>query len=361
MFSPQTSRPLHILVLAPGFPADRGDDTCIPALQVLVRALARQSDIIVSVVAFQYPFRRGTYTWSGATVHACGGGNRGGLARRFLWRQARRAAQAVHAERPVDLIHSFWLEECSAVGQVLARRWNVPQVAAIMGQDGRCDSGPPARIALDSLTLTAPSRRAGDAFAAATGRRIDAEMPIGIDPADLPSRPPEATRDLDLVSLGALTPLKRTGWFLEVVAAVTRERPETRAVVIGDGPERVALEARAVELGIAERVEFTGELSRTAVMARLMRTRVVVHGSRYEAQGYVLWEALASGARVVSTPVGVAEAGPAMAIGNDPAELAEAAQRFLAMPDATAVPAVPSIDATVTALRGVYDRALESR
>ena len=70
-------------------------------------------------------------------------------------------------------------------------------------------------------------------------------------------------------------------------------------VIVGDGGFRGELEALAVELGIGERVHFTGY--RNNPHAVVARASALVLSSRYEGMPMVLLEALALGKPVIST------------------------------------------------------------
>ena len=58
--------------------------------------------------------------------------------------------------------------------------------------------------------------------------------------------------------LGRLVGRKGLGVWLEAAALAAASRPELCFLVIGDGPDRAALEARAAELGLGERIHFAG-------------------------------------------------------------------------------------------------------
>jgi glycosyltransferase involved in cell wall biosynthesis len=75
-----------------------------------------------------------------------------------------------------------------------------------------------------------------------------------------------------------------------------------RFVVVGDGPERPSLQTLASNLGIADRVTFTGIRSDVDEILRL--SDVFVLPSRTEAFPNVILEAMASGLPVVATDVG---------------------------------------------------------
>jgi glycosyltransferase involved in cell wall biosynthesis len=67
--------------------------------------------------------------------------------------------------------------------------------------------------------------------------------------------------------LAMLRPEKDHATFVKAAKIVLAERPETRFLIVGDGSERPSLEALAADLGIADRVIFTG---RRADVRRLL-------------------------------------------------------------------------------------------
>jgi hypothetical protein len=75
-------------------------------------------------------------------------------------------------------------------------------------------------------------------------------------------------------------------------------------VLVGDGPERPALEAEAARLGLADRVRFVGFLPHHRVPAALSNADVLVVPSVYEELGRVVLEAMQVGLPVVATATG---------------------------------------------------------
>ena len=101
-----------------------------------------------------------------------------------------------------------------------------------------------------------------------------------------------------IVSVGRLTPQKDYETLLEAFAIVQRSR-RARLVIVGEGPDRRKLAARAKELGVLDLVDLPG--FRSNPYPFMKNAGVFVLSSIYEGMPLVLVEALACGAPVVST------------------------------------------------------------
>lgn len=60
------------------------------------------------------------------------------------------------------------------------------------------------------------------------------------------------------VSVGRLVPVKGMNRLLAAWQNVAEQQPDARLAIVGDGPERAALEQQAAGLGIADQVDFAG-------------------------------------------------------------------------------------------------------
>lgn len=115
-----------------------------------------------------------------------------------------------------------------------------------------------------------------------------------------PAAVPLATR-LKVVTAGRLVAWKRVD---RVIAAVAQLPEEVGLVVVGDGPERAHLEGVAQALGIADRVHFAGQRSKSETLSLLAAGDLFVLNSTYEGLPHVVLEALALGVPVIATAVG---------------------------------------------------------
>jgi glycosyltransferase involved in cell wall biosynthesis len=99
-----------------------------------------------------------------------------------------------------------------------------------------------------------------------------------------------------------LVPIKAHDVFLGAAAALHAERPDAVFLVVGDGEERPALEARAAALGLGDVVRFLGWRADLELIYRA--SDAVALTSRNEGSPVALIEAMAAGRPVVSTRVG---------------------------------------------------------
>lgn len=164
--------------------------------------------------------------------------------------------------------------------------------------------------------LLRPFFRRGD-FVTATGPRMRQQMigfgldadkiailPHAIDLEHYPVADPEAAT-YTCIFVGQLIRRKRVDLILSAFAIVRAQHPYSRLCIVGDGPLREVLEAQAVELGIADAVDFVGFVS--DVQPFLARSRIDVIASDMEGMPFALIEGMVSGLVPISTRVGTIE------------------------------------------------------
>lgn len=135
-----------------------------------------------------------------------------------------------------------------------------------------------------------------------------AVVPLGVDATLLDSIPPAVDEGADVVSFGRLKNHKNVDVLLEAVARLRPELPSLTCAVIGDGPERIRLEALARALGIAQSVQFHGEVSEARMFSIAKASRLFVNASTKEGGGSIsVLEANACGLPVIAVdhPMGI--------------------------------------------------------
>ena len=99
-----------------------------------------------------------------------------------------------------------------------------------------------------------------------------------------------------VLSVGRLDRAKRVDLLLEAAAD-----SDLRLVVAGDGPDRSRLEARARELGVAQRVDFAGRVSVDALADLYARCGAVYYAPIDEDSGMVPYESFLAAKPVITT------------------------------------------------------------
>jgi glycosyltransferase involved in cell wall biosynthesis len=126
----------------------------------------------------------------------------------------------------------------------------------------------------------------------------------GVDPARYDW--PRDGAGAHLLFVGRLAAVKGVPVLLEAMESLIADHPGLRLTLVGDGPERAALEARAE--GLRGHVDFVGYKSQDEVAALLREATALVLPSFAEGLPVVLMEALAARVPVVATRIaGVAE------------------------------------------------------
>ncbi len=103
-----------------------------------------------------------------------------------------------------------------------------------------------------------------------------------------------------LISVGRLGKEKNFPFILQSFSSINAAFPNTRLVLVGNGPEKNVLVNMAGELGIINKVNFTGTLSKEDTAKAYNSAHIFVFASVTETQGLVVGEAKAAGLPTVA-------------------------------------------------------------
>lgn len=107
-----------------------------------------------------------------------------------------------------------------------------------------------------------------------------------------------------LLSVSRLAEQKGLDLLLSAFALLRKRLPDVRLDIVGEGPERGALEQEASRLGVADAVRFLGYVAHHDLPAYYRRSHVFVSASIYEPFGLTTLEAMACGTPVVVSGLG---------------------------------------------------------
>ncbi len=114
--------------------------------------------------------------------------------------------------------------------------------------------------------------------------------------------PTDATKEYDFVCVGDLIPRKRVDVVVDCAIRLVKDGHPIKLNVIGDGPEREALEQRVKQERMEDNIVFSGRKSDIAEW--LNRSRIFVLASSGEGLPCALMEAMACELLAIATDVG---------------------------------------------------------
>lgn len=221
--------------------------------------------------------------------------------RRLLsfWRLVRALRRAAEEELRdgAELVHAhWWIPGGLAVprGARYVLTLHGTDVRLLGRRSGRWLGVPVVRRA---RVVTTVSHDLANAIVRVTGRTIPSNcirpMPLAVGGT------PWGSGGGGLLVVARLVPQKRVHLAIEALARL-RDRGRMQTLTIaGDGPERDALEALAVRLGVADAVEFLGYEAPATIATHYATADVLLATSVGEGFGLVAAEALCAGVPVV--------------------------------------------------------------
>lgn len=306
-----SSSRLHVLVVSHMFPRDERDTFGL-FVREQVEALAEFADVSVAVG------RPAGTSQSVARCPDCLAVEAIELPRPSLLPSSAAVAWSVPAyvrgareiarrsRRPVDIVHAHFGYPDGVVGVRLARLLGVPSVVTLHGSDFNRQMSRPVVGSWMAKQVAAADLVVACNVAILEGMRtrfgVDEDrslfLPNGYNDREIHVHAERAPRHFLFV--GGLLPGKNPDRLVEAYAQVA-EKVGLDLVLVGDGPMRQSLESRVRELGIAQRVQFKGQLPHAELDALLAEAAALVLPSVSEGMPIAVNEALASGTPVIAS------------------------------------------------------------
>jgi len=339
-----SERRLRLLVLTSTFPRWNGDHTPRFVADLCV-SLSERMDVTVLAPASHgadglelldvVEVRRFRYAWPARTQRLADGAILPNIRRNpLLLAQVPGfvaaellAARRLLDQREFDAIHAHWAIPQGFIASVLKRQYGLPVLTTTHGSDINAVRLPLVtqlkRHALrssDAVTAVSEQLRQ-KAITLGAPEECTTVLPMGVN-TDMFSPEHAATTLRDrlapdgplILFVGRLAEVKGATFLIDAMPKILRDAPAARLVMVGDGPDRHALERHAARLGLEAQITFTGALPNTALPAYyasadvFVGPSVIARGGDAESFGIVLAEAMASGCPVVASEVeGIAD------------------------------------------------------
>jgi glycosyltransferase involved in cell wall biosynthesis len=215
-----------------------------------------------------------------------------------LWRALRRAA-AEEAKAGADLFHAhWWVPAGMAVPKGARSVLTVHGTDAALLRRSRIARTLARPVFQRATVVTTVSRELANWVQAGAGRFVD---PSHIQPMPVDSRNRVwSAGGGGAIVVSRLTAQKRVSLAIETVAFLASCGHEMPLTIVGDGPERAALERLVAKLGITSFVRFTGAVPLEEVPNYLGRADLMIFPAQGEGFGLVAAEALMAGVPVVA-------------------------------------------------------------
>ncbi|WP_147918938.1 glycosyltransferase family 4 protein [Ruania zhangjianzhongii] len=226
----------------------------------------------------------------------------------------------LHEAGPLDLVYerySLWGRSASlwsrAAGLPHLLEVNAPLVSEQALHRVLVDRAGAEAVAASAMSATTAALCVSDQVAdwargfAADPTRVHT-VANGVDTTRITPAPTDETPTFTVGFVGTLKPWHGVPTLLDALALMLADDPSYRLLLVGEGPQREALQQQADRLGITDQVELTGALDPAAIPAQLHRMHVAVApypaGEDFYFSPLKLYEYLAAGLPTVASMVG---------------------------------------------------------
>lgn len=288
------------IILTPGFAKDETDTTCIPSLQSFVKNLVHEyPQLRIIVIATDYPFKRAIYQWNDVEIIPLSHQNSKGVKRYWqlivAYIQLRKFIKKKH---PIGIL-SLWGSYTSLLGHFLAKYNSINHYCWLRGQDVRKGNRVMQLFKHHTKSLITLSEQMNNELEKNYGFRATRVIPMAVDISEFGDFS-IVERDIDIIGVGSLIPLKQWEVFVDVISKLVVILPELKCVLCGDGIDRCKLKQLIVEKGLIKNIDLCGQLPHNEVLDMMGRSRILLHPSSYEGYAAVFTEALYAGCHCIS-------------------------------------------------------------
>ncbi|MEI9864240.1 MAG: glycosyltransferase family 4 protein [Limisphaerales bacterium] len=165
-------------------------------------------------------------------------------------------------------------------------------------------------------------------------------FPNGTDATPLATLEPKPlVTPIQLIAVSRLAPNKRVDHIIRAVNLLLQRGVDVRLAIVGTGEVEMTLRQLVTDLGLTDKVEFTGRLDEQKKDEHLRRAHFLVHTSVREGWGLNVIEANAMGTPAIVYPVGglvdsTLDNKTGLVTGNEtPVAVADAVSAIISAPD----------------------------
>ena len=214
------------------------------------------------------------------------------------------ALSAILRDFTPQVIHAHTLGFDTRIGAWLKNRLGIPLVVTTHGSDASIPFEQGDLAFLRKHCDLADTVVAVSSALAAKVRACGTQTPVRVILNGFRLQHVPESREkmpVSLIQVGNLQEQKRVHITIEAFSRLLWGYPRATLTIVGSGPQRAALEAQCRDLGIADRVTFTGRLPNDQTLEQMAKTQFFVMPSVREGFGIVYAEAMACGCVAIGT------------------------------------------------------------
>lgn len=214
----------------------------------------------------------------------------------------------------VTHLHAHFANHPTTAAYVIGRLFNIPYSFTGHGADLQVDQHM-LRQKIATATFVRAISDDGRRFISGHGPEGSSDkivvVPCGVDTAMFAGqhRVRERGSTLRLLCVATLYEVKGHRYLFDAIARLGARGVDVRCRLVGDGPDRQALEARVADLGISSRIDFLGQRTREEIIEIMHEADLLVVPSiptasgRREGLPVVIMEAMSAGLPVVASAI----------------------------------------------------------
>lgn len=164
-------------------------------------------------------------------------------------------------------------------------------------------------------------------------------IPVGVNTSLFYSHKQVVRKNINLLAVGNLIPLKNYPFLLDVFLKLVEVRRDVCLTIIGSGPERERIERFVLKNGLTKRIQLLENVPNDRMRIYYGQADLLLLFSKIEIFGMVILEAMACGCPVMSTPtpgasdVIIDEVNGFIVSETNPAKVADRITRIFDNPD----------------------------
>ncbi len=211
------------------------------------------------------------------------------------------ALRLIIREKP-DIIHGNWIVPTGLIAAATGKLTGRPVINSVRGMDYRIAENrlikPLFKLSAwlsDIITVVSESMKSNRALAGAE------TVSSGVDDRffEINSAPDSKT----VISTRSLEPIYDVETLIRAVPLVLKQEPAAKFIIIGGGSLDVHLQNLATELGVSDKITFTGKIDNSEIPSYMEKAKIYVSTSLADGTSVSLLEALAAGLVPVVTDI----------------------------------------------------------